>query len=172
MKATKLSLFAALGLAAMFTACNHHEDENPTGSWISAAPQTVTAQIADASSATKTLALQFDAAQGDQPGVVTLTADYDLTATDSVAANYAIKATIKGTWTRNGDEHDEYLLTFDKNTLSVTGTDAPVLGPVTDDFMASLSQFTAIEDVEVSKDGKNMTFETGQPEVKYVFVAR
>lgn len=104
-----------------------------------------------------------------------MTADYEVTMpSDSIAEgiSYKVTASIDGTWTRDTDDDDDYLLAFDKNSLSVAGTDAPELGPVTDAFMNSLQQYTMIEDVEVSKDGTHLTFETKSPEVKYHFVKK
>lgn len=169
------TLFLTLGLAAAFTACSSN-DENPTGSWTAAAPESVTEKVADASSAIKTVSIDFAAPTGDAAGVVTLTSDYDVTvasATDSTqTATYKATATVKGTWAKEGDSDDDYVLTFDVNTVSVSGVDAPVLGPVTDEFISSIANFTSIEDVKVSKDGKNLTFEAGHPEVKYQFVRK
>lgn len=174
MKTVK-ALFLTLGAAAMFTACSGHDDDNPTGSWSAAAPQSVTQTVAGATSATRTLSFEFNAPESDAPGLVTLTADYDVSIpTDSVSglSKYSVTATIKGTWTKEADSHDDYLLNFDTNTLEVNGTDAPELGPVTDDFLNSLGTFTTIEDVEVSNDGTHMTFEAGHPDVKYHFVRK
>lgn len=175
MKTTK-ALLLTIGLTAALAACGHHNDDDPTGSWTSAAPQSVTQTVDGAKSATRTLTFYFNAPVGKEAGEMTFTADYDVTipsATDSVASqSYKATASVKGTWTQEADSHDDYLLTFDKNSLSVNGVDAPELGPVTDDFLNSLSQFTTIEDVEVSKDGSHMTFEVGHPEVKYHFVRK
>lgn len=177
MKLSK-TLFITLGMAAALSACgNHHNDDNPTGRWTSAAPVSVTAGVADASSATKSMTFDFNAPAAGSDGEVTLTADYDVTAsvpTDSVPVQvtYKVTASVKGTWTQDADDHDDYLLTFDKNSLNVNGTDAPELGPVTDEFLNSLAGFTTIEDVEVSKDGTHMTFETNNPDVKYHFVRK
>lgn len=178
MKITKTVLLT-LGVAAALTACSKvgNNDDNPTGNWTSAAPVSVTQNVADATSATKSVSFDFNAPANGEAGVVTYSADYDVTATiptDSVpqTVTYKVTASVKGTWVQDTDDHDDYLLTFDKNTLSVSGTDAPELGPVTDEFLNSLAQFTTIEDVEVSKDGTHMTFETNNPEVKYHFVKK
>lgn len=176
MKTTK-TLILTLGLAAMFTACDSNKDENPSGSWTSAAPVSVTQGVAEAKSASKTMTFDFTATDSKTAGDVVVTADYDVTSpvvTDSVTtdATYKVTASIKGTWTQEKGEDDDYLLSFDTNTLSVSGTDAPELGPVTDEFLTSLTTFTSIEDVEVSKDGTHMTFETKHPEVKYHFVKK
>lgn len=175
MKITK-ALVLGLGLTAALAACGHHNDDDPTGSWKLAAPQSVTASVADATSATKTISIDFNAPVGDADGVMTFSADYDVTApfeTDSTkTVTYQVTASVKGTWAKEANEHDDYLLTFDKNTLSVNGTNAPELGPVTDEFLNSLGQFTTIEDVEVSNDGSHLTFEAGHPEVKYHFVKK
>lgn len=176
MKATKTILFS-LGVAAtaIFAACGTqaHDDDNPTGSWTASAPESVTASVPGASTASKTLSFDFVAPTEGTDGQVTLVALYDVTApTDSVPASYTVTASIKGTWTQDSDDHDDYLLTFDTNTLAVSGADAPELGPVTDDFLNSLAQYTTIEDVEVSKDGTHMTFEVGKPEVKLHFIKK
>lgn len=176
MKTTKL-LLLSLGLATVFTACGHRDEENPTGSWTSAAPMRVTENVAGASSATKSLSFDFIAPVGDAAGDVVLTADYDVTVpyvTDSVSNKntYQVTATIKGTWQQDKHDDDEYMLSFDSNTLSVNGTDAPELGPVTDEFINSLAQFTSIEDVKVTNERTHMTFETNHPDIKYHFVKK
>lgn len=177
MKTTKTLLFA-VGLAAAFTACSTKDDENPTGSWVEAAPQSVTETVAGAKTATKVISIDFQApASKGQAGELTYAAEYDVTvaadsATETPASSYKVTASIKGTWAQDGDDDDDYLISFDKNSLSVQGTDAPELGPVTDDFMNSLSKLTSIEDVEVSKDGAHLTFETKAPKVKYHFVKK
>lgn len=177
MKATK-TIFLSLGLAAtvLLAACGTqkaHNDDDPTGNWTASAPVSVTTSALSATSATKTLSIDFSAPTEGTEGNVTLTALYDVVAsTDSVPATYSVTASIKGTWTQDIDDHDDYLLSFDTNTLAVNGENAPELGPVTDDFLNSLAQFTTIEDVEVSKDGTHMTFETKNPEVKYHFVKK
>lgn len=176
MKATKIFLLA-IGMGAAFAACNESKNDDPTGAWASAAPEKVTDSIEGATSATQTLAFDFNAPVGDAAGQLTYTADYDVTVpfvTDSATnkKSYQVTASIKGTWTQSTDDKDDYLLTFDKNTLSISGTDAPELGPVTDVFLNSLAKFTTIEDVEVTKDGSHMTFETEHPDVKYHFVRK
>lgn len=174
---TLKTIALALGAVALMTACapHGHDDDNPTGSWKAAAPESV-AQLADSSkTAVKTLSVDFNAPVGDAAGTVTLTADYEVTpvnVADTVTKGYQVVATIQGTWTQDVDDHDDYLLSFDKNSLSVIGTDAPELGPVTDNFLSSLASFTTIEDVEVSKDGTHMTFETKSPDMKYHFVKK
>lgn len=176
MKTTK-AILLTLGLAAIMTACGNHADKDLSGSWTSAAPINVTKTVAGATSATKTLAVDFTAPTGDAAGEVTLTADYDVTApvvTDSVteSRSYKVTASVRGTYSRVKGEDDEYLLTFDKNTVDVQGTDAPELGPVTDDFISSLDPLTSIEDVEISKDGNHLTFDTDHPDVHYHFVKK
>lgn len=165
-----------LGFGAMLTSCDYHSDDNPEGRWTSAAPQSVTLANADSTRLMKTISMDFSARENDKPGVVTLTAEYSkvaTNATDSVSSKpYSVTATIQGTYTLANDEHDEYLLTFDKNSLSVKGTDAPELGPVTDDFLSSIATYTSIDDVEVTKDGANLQFETSSPKVKHLFVKK
>lgn len=168
------AIFLSLGVAAALTACDHHND-NLEGKWTSAAPES--AAVAGAQSAVQTSTFDFTAPVDGGAGTVTYTADYDVTVpfvTDSVsnATTYQVTASIQGTWTQDGDDHDDYLLTFDRNSLSVNGTNAPELGPVTDAFINSLGKFSTIEDVEVSKDGTHMTFEAGHPDVKYHFVRK
>lgn len=159
----------------MLTACGESENENPTGSWTSSAPQTVTTAIAGATTATKTVSVDFIAPTTGATGDLVFTADYDVTLpADSagVASSYKVTASIKGTWAQDGDDKDDYVLTFDRNTLTVNGTDAPELGPVTDEFLSSLAAFTTIEDVKVNKDGSTLSFETEKPDVNYTFVKK
>lgn len=173
----KSTLFvAALGFAAALTACgSDKKTENPTGSWTAAAPTTVTSAIEGATVATKTISFDFTS-----DGAVTYTANYDVTASayaegDTVATpvSYKVTASVNGTYKLEPKEDDDYILAFDTNTLSVVGTDAPELGPVTDEFISSIAQFTSVEDVKVSQDGSTMTFEAGHhPEVKYSFVKK
>lgn len=173
---TATTLFMAIGLATAFAACDSHND-NPTGSWTASAPENVTQAVADATAASKQVSIDFNAPQNGEDGTLTLTAVYDVTSTvqtDSVPqeVKYQVTASINGTWAQDVDNHDDYLLTFDKNSLTVNGSGAPGLGAVTDEFLNSLAQYTSIEDVEVSKDGKHLTFESGKPEVKYHFVLK
>lgn len=175
---TSKAILLSLGMTALLAACDHHKDENPTGSWTTASPISVTQNVAGASSAMKSMSIDFVAptAKGEA-GLLTVTADYDVTATalpDSASneISYKVTASIKGSWAQAPGEHDEYLLAFDKNTLSVNGTDAPELGPATDEFLSSISRFTEIDDVKVAKDGTRMKFETSHPEVKYNFVKK
>lgn len=77
-----------------------------------------------------------------------------------------VNASIEGTWTREEGDDDDYILAFDKNSLSVNAVSAPELGPVTQTFLSGLSRFSKIEDVEVSKSGV-LTFED-HADTKYV----
>lgn len=171
----KAALFAAsLTLMAMAGACSDSADI--TGKWVSAAPVSVTTEVADARSAVSTLTFDFNKPTDGGLGELTLTADYDVTATnptDSLGTTqYKAVATIKGTWVRDEDDSDDYLLSFDRNSLSVDGTNAPALGPVTDAFLNMVGRFTAIEDVELTKDGSHLSFETENPDTKYVFLKK
>lgn len=159
------ALIMAFGLAAMLSACgSDKKNENPTGSWTATAPTTVTTTVEGAKSATKTISFDFTS-----DGAVTYSADYDVTA-DSIS--YKVTASVQGTYKLEPKEDDDYIVAFDTNTLKVEGTDAPELGPVTDEFISSMAQFTSIEDVKVSKDGTTMTFEAGHPDVKYSFIKK
>lgn len=161
----------SLGLIAAFTACSD-KNENPTGSWTSAAPTTVTINDVPATTATKTISFDFVApADKASAGTFSYTAEYDVKATAEQPA-YKATATIKGTWTPKDREDDEYLLSFDKNSLNVSGVDAPGLGAVTDEFTSTLTKFVKIEDVKVSKDGAHMSFETDHPDTDYHFVKK
>lgn len=170
------AVLLSIGVAAAMASCGQ-ENTNPVGNWTSAAPESVTESVSGATAATRTMTIDFNQPQGDADGILTLTADYDVTApavADSVAVpkSYKATATVNGKWSQDADDKDDYLLSFDTNTLNVQGVDAPELGPVTDAFLNSLSNFTTIEDVEVSKDGTHMTFETKNPDVKYHFVKK
>lgn len=169
------TLLLTLGVSAMLMAsCSSSKDSQPTGTWTSQTPIVVTQAIDGARQASKVLTFDFSAPEA---GKVTYTADYTVTApfvTDSVSGSsqYQVKASVEGTYAAKAGEDDDYLLTFDTNTLSVQGTNAPELGPVTDDFLQSLTALAKIEDVEVSKDGSRMSFETDSPDVEYHFVKK
>lgn len=169
MRKSTLSI-SALGLALAFAACGSHHDDNPTGSWKVSAPQSVTEKVADAKSAVKTISLDFNAPAEGADGTFVYSADYDVTGVND--STYTVSAKINGTWAQDTDDHDDYLLSFDRNSLNVSGTDAPGLGAVTDEFLNSLSTFTTIEDVEVSDDGTHLTFETKNPKTEYHFVKK
>lgn len=162
----------------MITACSKQTDENPTGTWSSAAPISVTQSVDGATAASKIMTFDFKApAEAETAGVITLSAVYDVTVpevTDPTidSHSYQVTASVTGTWTQEKPGDDDYLLAFDTNSLSVAGTNAPELGPVTNDFLSSLSTFTKIEDVKVSKDGTHLTFEAGKPDVDYHFVRK
>lgn len=172
---TSSTLIMAFGLAAALASCGSDKNESPVGSWVAGAPETVTASVDGATSATKVISFDFT-----EDGTVTYTADYDVTApsyaedgSESTPVSYKVTASVKGTYKLEPKEDDDYIVAFDMNSLSVQGTDAPELGPVTGEFMTSTAQFTSIEDVKVSKDGTAMTFEAGHhPEVKYSFVKK
>lgn len=173
---TIYTMLLSFGVVASLVSCDS-KNENPQGNWKSSAPVSVTEKIDGASSAVESLSFDFKVPAEGTTGVVTLTADYDVTLAqpaDSAASagSYKVTASVNGTWTQDADDSDDYLLSFDQNSLSVAGTDAPELGPVTDVFLNSLAKFTTIEDVEVSKDGTHLTFETKNPEVKYHFVKK
>lgn len=174
---TSQILFYSLAIATAFTACTQSKEENPTGKWVASAPQTVTSDIYGSTSANKVTTIEFQTPVDKQPGVVIYTADYDVTVpyiTDSVAntKSYLVTATIKGSYVQDKHDDDEYLLSFDKNTLTVSGTNAPELGPVTNEFLNSITPLTAIEDVKVNKERTHLTFETKSPEIKFVYVAK
>lgn len=176
MKTAKL-LVLALSAVGILSACNSKTEDDPTGTWKSSTPISVTADVAGASSASKTLTFDFKALNTDGVGEVVLTTDYDVTApvvTDGVTTEvkYQVNATASGTWKREKKDSDDLILTFDSNTISVKGTDAPELGPVTDEFLSSLTKFASIDDVEVSADKATMTFETDHPDMKYQFVKK
>lgn len=172
MKAIKTFLIS-LGVITLLSACSKNDQQQLAGKWVESAPQKVTDTIADAATTYKTLALEFKDADKDS-GTVTLSADYDVTApaekSDSTAGKYTVKASINATWTRDKDDSDEYILAFDKNSLSVAGTNAPALGAITDNFLASLQSFTKIEDVKPS--ATTLTFETDHPEKTYTFTRK
>lgn len=151
-------------------------DENKLiGEWQTAVPKSVKEKVADATYATQSLTIKFGQGEDVTTGPVELTSEYDMTApADSAgnAANYKVTAKISGTWTRDVDDQDDYLLAFDKNSLKVEGKDAPELGPVTDLFLNSLARFSTIDDVEVSKDGKSMSFEIENPDATIQFVKK
>lgn len=176
MKTAKL-LALALGVAGIFSACSSKNEDDPTGAWKSAAPINITADVNGATSASKTLTFDFKAPNADGVGQVVLTADYDVTAPvvtedSTTEVKYQVSASVNGTWKREKKDSDDLLLTFDQNTLEVNGVDAPELGPVTNEFLTSLAQYTSLDDVEVSKDKTTLSLETDHPDMKYQFVRK
>lgn len=172
MKKMSLLLMAVAFIPAL-SSCGHKDEVSVVGDWTSAAPVTVTKAVDGATSATKVISIDFNAPIENAANKLTYTAKYDVTATvDDATQSYQVVATIDGTWTRDAKDDDEFLLTFDRNSLSVSGTDAPELGPVTDEFLSSIATFTKIEDVKVSKDGTHLTFETDHPDTEYHFVKK
>lgn len=148
--------------AAAVSSCSTKSSDSIIGTWSAAAPEAVVPAIDGASSATALTTFEFKAGSDKASGPVKLIKDYTVTLpADSVGKteSYTVNASIEGTWTCSDKECEDYTLSFDQNSLSVNGVGAPELGPVTSSFMSSLAQYTAIEDMEVSNDGKVMTFE-------------
>lgn len=167
-----IAAFAAAALA--FASCSS-DNSSLTGEWKSAAPVNVTETVADASTVSQVISVDFKAGDEKTTGPLEWTSEYSMTAPADSAGNvasYKVIAKISGTWTRDAKDDDEYTLSFDQNTLNVSGVDAPELGPGTDLFLGSLGKFSKIEDVKVSKDGKTMSFETDKPDVTYNFVRK
>lgn len=177
LKTTMKKLFgmAAMALAAVLLPSCSKDNSSLMGEWQSAAPVSVKEAVADATSASQTLTINFQAGKAVQEGSLEFTSEYDMTApADSTGAvkSYKVIAKVSGTWALESGEDDDYILTFDRNSLSVTGQDAPELGPTTDLFLSQLARYSKIEDVKVAKDGKTMSFELDHPDVTLQFVKK
>ena len=162
-----LSAAAVAGLA-IFASC---ADENRIiGAWETTAPQPVVPTISGTISSTQTTTIEFAKGTDSKSGPMKLTTIYEMTLpgdSTATAPLSTVNATISGTWTREDGDDDDYILAFDKNSLSVNAVSAPELGPVTEEFLSSISRFSTLEDVEVNKEKTIMTFED-QRDTKYV----
>lgn len=168
----QLAVGAALLFGAAALSSCSEEKNVMIGSWTSAAPEAVIPSIEGSTSATAVTTFDFSEGTEKSNGPVKMTTDYTVTAPDSVgnAINYTVKASVEGKWTREEKGDDDYYLSFDTNTLDVAGVDAPDgLGAVTANFIASLAQYSKIEDVEVTKDGSILSFELDNPDRKVSF---
>lgn len=171
----KIFGIAAAAMAVFMLSNCKADHKGLTGSWKSAAPISVSEKVADATYVSQSMSIDFQTGSTVAEGPLQLESEYELTApadSTGTAKTYKVVAKVSGTWSRDVDDDDDYLLTFDRNTLSVAGEDAPELGPVTDLFMNSLTHLSTIEDVKVSKDGLNLSFETENPELTYRFVKK
>ena len=160
--------------AAAISSCS--EDKNEfLGTWTSSAPETVVPAIEGSTSATAVTTFEFSQGSDKSNGPVKMTTDYVITAPDSVgnAINYTVKASVEGKWTREDKDNDDYFISFDQNTLDVAAVDGPDgLGAVTSTFLGSLSQYSKIDDVEVTKDGTGLSFELNGPDRKVSFTKK
>lgn len=160
------------GAAVAFSSCSDKSENSIVGCWKGGAPWSVTANVDGAKQANVTVGFDFKSGEKPDAGTFTMTCDYNVTpvaeGNDSVAP-YTAKATVKGTWTCSADDKDEYNLAFDQNSLNVEGVNAPYLAPVTDATLNSLARFQKLDDVEVSADGKSLSFEIQNPEEKVSF---
>lgn len=157
----KILLGAAVVIgAAAFSSCSGGDEM--IGTWESSTPSQVFPTISGTVSATASTTIEFIKGDTHKSGPVKLTTIYEMTLppdSTGVSALSTVNASIQGTWTRDDRDEDDFILTFDKNTLSVNAISAPELGPVTDTFMSSLSRYTQIDDVEVNKDKTILKFE-------------
>lgn len=171
-KFNKLALGAALVFgAAAFSSCTE-KAQDISGVWTASAPETVVPAIQGATSATAITTIEFKDSADAASGPVTITKDYTVSLPDSTGTigQYTVKASISGTWTREAKEKDDYTIAFDQNSLSVAGTDVPDgLGTITDNFLGTIGQYTVLDDVEVSKDGKTLKMELENPDIKVSF---
>ena len=167
-------LIAAVAAGALtVTSCSEKTDF--TGEWVKGTPANVTDAFQRSKLATSTTKIMFERNPSSTDGNVTLTADYDITppASDTTAQT-VVKgtATVTGTWSFDVDDENDLLLSYDMSTVSVSMADSSASAykdQVSQAFMRELTQYSVLEDVEVSKDGKTMTVELQSPERKVVF---
>ena len=161
-----------LGSAAAIASCSESKNEM-IGSWTAAAPQAVVPTISGTVSATEVTSFVFDEGTDKSSGPVKMTTDYNITLPADSLGNprsCTVKASVSGRWTRDEKDDDDYYMAFDRNTLDVAAVDADDLGGVTDAFLGSLARYTAIDDVEVNKDGSSLVFEVESPDAKLHFI--
>lgn len=168
-------LIAAVVAAGALTVTSCSEKTDFTGKWVSGTPDNVTNVFVGSRLATSTTKITFERTPESTDGVVTLSSDYEITpaAGDSISSG-VVKgtATVKGTWSYDVDDQDDLLLSYDMSTVSVSMADSNASAykdQMSHAFMSELTQYSVLEDVEVSKDGKTMTVELQSPERKVVF---
>lgn len=168
-------LIAAAVAAGALTVTSCSEKTDFTGEWVKGTPANVTDAFQPSKLATSTTKIMFERNPSSTDGNVTLTADYDITpAASDTTAQTAVKgtATVFGTWSFDVDDENDLLLSYDMSTVSVSMADSTASAykdQVSQAFMRELTQYSVLEDVEVSKDGKTMTVELQSPERKVVF---
>ncbi len=170
MKTLKQILLGSAMVLGIVALASCSDDNKMIGSWENSTPVAVFPVIEGTVSATETSTFDFAAGADSKSGPVKLTTVYQMTLpadSTGVAPMSTVNATIDGTWTRDDDDDDDFFISFDKNSLSVNAVSAPSLGPVTAAFLAGLSKYSKIDDVEVNKEGSVLTFED-TADTKYV----
>ena len=92
--------------------------------------------------------------------------------TDAFQPSKLATSTTKIMFERNPSSTDGTVTSYDMSTVSVSMADSSASAykdQVSQAFMRELTQYSVLEDVEVSKDGKTMTVELQSPERKVVF---
>ncbi len=192
----KIGALAALLLPglALLSSCNKAEF---IGEWKAVNPVNVTAEVNGAESASEDVILAFSEAQGKTAGKVEMTGKFKVSIalpSDSTAApvpvTFTADARCDGSWTPDSDDDDDLLLAFnydaitvtvDKNSLAGTGKLSPDQLTSTEElcrmkvenaFRSTLSRYSVVDDVEVSKDKTSMNLELKNPKEKVYFTRR
>lgn len=194
----KIGNLAALLLPglALLSSCTDKKADF-IGEWKAVKPVNVAAEVAGAESASEEITLAFSEAQGNSAGKVEMTGKFKVSValpSDSAAAhvpvNFTADARCGGSWTPEGDDYDDLLLAFDYDAITVTvdKNSLPAganLSPeqlsttaelcrmkVENAFRSTLSRYSVVDDVEVSKDRQSMNLELKNPKEKVYFTRR
>lgn len=192
-KISSLLLVSALSGVLLLPSCN--EKKSPfAGEWDGMAPVNVKSTLPGFDSALLTYAIAFQDDATKTGGDVDIDGNYNLSrnvtlGASQIKASFSANASVSGIWNRDVDDDDDYLLNLDystvkvdidRNSISLATPDsipAAKLDSITSvwqqeltfAFKENVSALSTIEDLEVSKDGNNMTFETKNPEQKLSF---
>lgn len=184
-------------LSATFASCSDKQSDF-TGDWKTIAPLNVASDIYGADSAMEEIDLSFTVPGQGTDSDVTITGHYEIirpmpadsTPGATVKATFSGTASCTGTWTYDVDDDDDVLLMFDQKSIAVEiesenvalsdSCSIPAMKletfrrewkqEIENSFRATLSRFSVIEDVEVSKDGKTMKLEVHDPKAEIRFI--
>lgn len=184
--------------------CNKSDEF--VGTWQMVNPSDITAQIPAAANATSLQTITFEPSENGS-GEVFFSSLIDVTqavdATPELVSPYEVSvaatATIKGTWTYYGNDRDDLLISFDRNTLNVNVDPSGVTFrqntltnqqlPVTDSITTAtanlwkqqitsalqkeFTRYQKIDDIKVKNNNglKTLKFEIENPEQDLYFKA-
>lgn len=192
------SLSCALALCGILSLSSCSDKPKFIGSWTAHAPVSVGSQI-PASSVSSVVSLDFSDDQQNTDGVVTLSSVYDVSQSvdgDTLVGtpyevHFVATASVDGRWAYDVDDDDDLLLSFDYSTIKIDvdknklsfapDVDSTVRQQMVDFYSSAwskelsrvfrddLSKYSVLDDIEVSDNGKMMSFEIQSPEVKLRF---
>ncbi len=186
---------ASLALGLQLTSCT----EKPApfiGAWQSIAPLNLDFKMQEYDNILANVSLDFKDSQQDTDGPVSLKCSYDAVRMPDTSApagsaktTFSADASVKGTWSYDVDDHDDLLIVFDYSSIDVTIDKSSISNPsfanftpaqidsvaavytseIKTSFREGIMRLSAIEDVDVSKDGKILSFEVEDPDQDFKF---